>query len=236
MNGKGSQSSLARRLFLARLGKGVSVLGATAVGAPAAAAQSAGDVRWQPVRHAQDDWLDKIPGMHRFVFDTTSPEGFGTALQYAGNYFEANKNGYGLQDTDLTVVIVARHKSTAFAYNDAMWAKYSAQLSAHANNFTDPKTKQPPTVNVYAVPDGRLDPLLKKGVHLAVCQMATRNIAGQIARATGSDTESIIKELVANLATNGHVAGLAGNGHMVPAGIVALNRAQERGYALANAG
>jgi hypothetical protein len=25
---------------------------------------------WRPARHAQDDWYDKIPGQHRFVFDT----------------------------------------------------------------------------------------------------------------------------------------------------------------------
>jgi len=234
MVGKGFQSPVARRLFLARVGTGLGVLGgATAAGTPAAAAQPAEDGHWQPVRHPQDDWFDKISGKHRFLFDTTSPEGLASALQFANNYFEANKNSYGLQDSDLAVVLVLRHKSTTFGYNDAMWMKYGAHLSTHANNFTDPKTKEPPTINVYGTPGnaagqgGRMDALLKRGVHLAVCQMATRNIAGIIARATGATTETVVDELVANLVSNAR---------MVPAGIVAVNRAQEWGYAFVHAG
>ena len=226
MKGKHSEGSVARRLFLTRLGMGVGVVGASVAHSPEARAQSAADARWQPARHAQDDWFDKIPGQHRFVFDTTTADGIGMALQFGNNYFTANQTGYGLQDSDLAVVIVVRHKSTSFGYNDAMWAKYGKHLSEHAN-FTDPKTKEAPTVNVHATTGngagqaGRMDALLKRGVHLAVCQMATRNIAGIIARATGADTDTIFNELGANLVSNAR---------LVPAGIVALNRAQERGY------
>jgi hypothetical protein len=77
------------------------------------------------------------------------------ALRFAGNYFTANQNAYGLKDSDLAVVIVARHKSTSFAYTDAIWAKYGKQLSEQAE-FTDPKTKEPPKINVYAAPGRRL--------------------------------------------------------------------------------
>ena len=66
-----------------------------------------------------------------------------------------------------------------------------------------------------------LDSLVKRGVHFAVCQMATRRFAGVIAEATGGTADAVYNELVANLIPNSH---------MVPAGIVALNRAQERGY------
>ena len=69
--------------------------------------------------------------------------------------------------------------------------------------------------------DPKMDALIKKGVHFAVCQMSTRGIAGRIARANGADTDGIVKEITANL---------IGNAHMVPAGILAVNRAQERGY------
>ncbi|MBI2150296.1 MAG: hypothetical protein HYU27_06790, partial [Acidobacteria bacterium] len=68
---------------------------------------------------------------------------------------------------------------------------------------------------------GRLDSLIKRGVRLAVCQMATRAIAGQIARAANQETGAVFQELAANRLANAH---------MVPAGIVAVNRAQERGY------
>jgi hypothetical protein len=232
MNSNGTSSSQARRRFLGRIGTGLSILGATAAGGIAAQAQS-GDVRFQPARHEQDDWFDKIPGKHRFVFDTTLPDGLATGLMFATNFFEANKTGYGLSDSDLAVVIVVRHKSTAFGYNDAIWAKYSVPLSAQTNNFVDPATNAAPIINLYGTPGanggrpGRLDALLKRGAHLAVCQMATRAIAGALARATNGNADAIFNELAANLVTNGR---------LVPAGIVAVNRAQERGYTFVTAG
>lgn len=214
----------ARRAFLSQLGTGAAAAGLTVLAdRPAAAAQSAGPSDWHPRPHAEDDWLDRIPGVHRLVFDTTTPEGFAEALSFANNYFNANKNGYGLNDADLAVVIVARHSSTAFAYTDAMWTKHGALLAQRAG-FLDPKTKQAPTVNVHRA---RIDGLIDRGVHLAVCQMATRNHAGIIAKAAGTDTDTVYKELVANL---------VGNAHMVPAGVVAVNRAQERGYSLVHGG
>jgi intracellular sulfur oxidation DsrE/DsrF family protein len=209
-----------RRAFFSRLTSTATAAGLTLFAARSAAAQSAGGGEWHPRRHAEDDWLDRIPGVHRFVLDTTSPEGFDNALRFVSNYFTANQNAYGLKNEDLAVVIVARHNSTPFAYADSMWNKYGVPL-AQRNGFIDPATKRPPTVNVYRT---RLEELLQRGVHLAVCQMATRNLSGIVAKATGSDTDTIYKELVGNVVNNAH---------MVAAGIVALNRAQERGYSLA---
>ena len=218
-----SDTRRARRAFLSRLGIGATGAGLTVLADRPAAAQSPGPSEWHPQRHAQDDWLDRIPGVHRFILDTTTPEGFDDALRFASNYFTANRNGYGLKNEDLAVVIVARHHSTPFAYTDGMWSKHGVGL-AQRNGFTDPATKRPPVVNVYRT---RLEELLRQGVHLAVCQMATRNLAGIVAKAAGSDTDTIYAELVANLMSNAH---------MVPAGIVAVNRAQERGYSFVQGG
>jgi hypothetical protein len=57
--------------------------------------------------------------------------------------------------------------------------------------------------------------------------MATNRIAGVVATAVKSTQAEIYKELVANLLPNGH---------MVAAGVVAINRAQERGYSMLSAG
>jgi hypothetical protein len=239
MSGKWLQSLIARRSFLARLGAGVGILGATAVAPSAALADVAGtagsDAVWRPARHDQDNWLDQIPGVHRFMFDTTTPAGLDAALRFAANYYTTNQSAYGLKETDLAVLIIARAKSTSFGYNDAMWTKYGKQFSEQSG-FTDPKTKQPPTVNFYALPDdgsgdpasGAMQALIKKGVRLGVCAAATRNIAGRIAKATGGDTDAIVKELGANL--------VCPNARLVPAGIVAVNRAQERGYSIVSPG
>lgn len=229
-----SIAPVARRSFLARLGAGMTMAGATlAAGASPAQAQSPESGRWQPARHAQDDWMDQIPGKHRFVFDTTSAAGFGVGLAYANNFFVANESGYALKDPDAAVIIVARHFATPFAYKDAIWAKYGATL-AGVTKLNDPKTKQPPAVNLYnaagyddlASMGTTVDTLVKRGAQFAVCQMATRFFAGMLARSSGGNADAIYNEVVANLIPNAHV---------VPAGIVAVNRAQERGYSLATA-
>jgi len=194
---------MARRLFLAQLGAGAGVVGATVVSSPVAAGQVAADAPWRPARHTQDDWYDKIPGVHRFLFDTSTGDSMGWALQFATNYFAANQEVYGLKESDLAVVIVARHKSTSFAYNDAIWAKYGKQISEQAE-FMDPKTKEPPKINVYGpagetAQAGRMDALIKKGVQFAVCQMSTRGIAGRIAKANGVEPHAYLSRLLERL-------------------------------------
>jgi intracellular sulfur oxidation DsrE/DsrF family protein len=220
-----SNSPLARRSFLTGMGTGMTLLGtAAAMVVPASAeAQAVTESHFQPARHSQDDWLDQIPGQHRCVFDTTTPEGASSAALYASNFFTANQSGYNLQNADLAVVIVLRHNSTPFAYNDSIWAKYGAPISQQAGNFIDPRTKAAPIINVYGT---QLEGLTRRGVHLAVCQMATRLFAGSIARATGGNTDAVYNELAANLLASSH---------LVTAGIVAVNRAQERGYTFAHA-
>jgi intracellular sulfur oxidation DsrE/DsrF family protein len=209
------ETAVGRRFFLKNAGSRMAVLGAAvAASAPAGTAQSNAGARWQPPRHTQDDWLDQISGQHRFVFDTTTAAGMNSALLFANNYYIANASGYGLKDSDLAVVIVTRHLSTPFAYNDSIWAKYGEPIS----NFVD-RTKEPSKKNMYL---SQIDALVKRGAHVAVCQMATRALAGSIARATGGSTDDIYNEISANL---------VGNSHLVAAGIVAVNRAQERGYA-----
>ena len=225
MNAKWLQSQMARRGFLARLGLGAGVVGASVAGVSAAEPQVAADAPWKPARHPQDDWYDKIPGVHRFLFDASTAEAMGWALQFATNYFTANQQTYGLKDSDLAVVIVARHKATSFAYNDAIWAKYGKPISEQAE-YTDPKTKEAPKINVYGpagetTQAGKMDALIKKGVQFAVCAMSTRGIATRIAKANNLEVDAVVKEITANL---------IGNSHMVPAGILAVNRAQERGY------
>jgi hypothetical protein len=225
MSGHESGRTLARRAFFSKLGVGLAAGGAVGAGASPAQAQSVEGGRWQPVRHAEDDWLDQIPGKHRFVIDAPTPAGFSDALQFLNNYFNTNKNAYALQDGDLAVVLIARHLSTLFAYNDAVWAKYGVQITRRTN-YNDPKTNQPPTINLFNVADRgtTLDGLLKRGLRLGVCQVSTRGNAGMIAMATGGTADTVYNELVANLLPNAR---------LVPAGIVAVNRAQERGYSLA---
>jgi len=160
------------------------------------ATRTADAAAWQPVQHAADNWLDEVPGTHRIFFDTVTPEGFGDAVFYANNYLDASARSDGIDAASLAVVICARHHSTAFAYSDAVWAKYGMSL-AERDHFTDPRTSKPPVVNVYQASgygallrnNGvTLDTILKRGVRLAVCQLATRGRSALIARLSGFGT------------------------------------------------
>lgn len=208
-------SSPERRSFLTRFNAGAASIAALAVGGVAMAqVKSAPVARWEPARHDKDDWMDQIPGKHRLVFDTTSPEGFQNALLFASNFLLANRNDYGLQNQDMAIIVVARHISTGYGYNDAMWAKYGATLAG-----PEKQLKANPTTE-------SLMSLVNQGVQFAVCSMATRRLAGMIARAAGGNADAVNTELAANLVSNGR---------LVPAGIVAVSRAQERGYSLVSA-
>jgi hypothetical protein len=220
-----------RRMFLSRIG-GVAAIASLrspadvhADGresqAPTSQAVSA-DTRFQPARHSADDWFD-LPGKHRLFFDALTARGADDAPLFAGNFFNANKNSYGLENGDIAVVICLRHHATPFAFNDAIWAKYGAAFSDRIN-FVDPKTKAAPSVNVHAA---AYTDAVKRGIHFAVCDMATHFFAGAAAAKAGADVDAVYKELVAST---------FGNSHFVPAGIVAVNRAQERGYSIAYVG
>jgi hypothetical protein len=216
MSSNGNRPSRTRRRrFLEIAALGSAAYGAAAL--PVAAQAGAGG---GPKRHPQDEWFDQLPSGHRLVLDATTAENCEGALRYANNFAKANRDGYGLKDTDLGIIVVLRHFATVFALNDAMWGKYGAMLS-QIISFTDRKTNAAPSTNVY-LPS--LENLTKIGVHFAVCEMAARVYSGSIARRSNGDADAIYKELLSNLIPNSHP---------MPAGIVAVNRAQERGYALA---
>ena len=204
-----------RRAFLSVLA------GAGVVLAPdsAAARQPAGS----PRRHPQDDWLDQTSAKHRVIFDAWMADTFGEMLGFAGNWMRVNKDQYGLTDADLAIVIVARHGSGPYAFSEAIWTKYGKVFTA--NMSANDKVAHPnPTANVHAA---RLTALAGQGMRLAVCNLTTRAYTQRIAKETGADPEAIYKELTSNT-----VAPAI----FVPAGIVAVTRAQERGYALVSIG
>jgi hypothetical protein len=204
---------------------------ASAVAVKSAGAQTAGGTTFRPIRHPEDSWLDAAPGAkHRIVIDAATPHGAGEAVLFANNLYEQTKSAYKGTEKDLAIVIVLRHFATPFGYTDAFWAKYGKPVGTMLA-FNDPKTKQPPTTNLFNssaygldLPNlgSTLDQVQKMGTRFAICDAATHFIAGQLA-AGGGDANAIYKELVASIIPGAR---------MVSAGVVAVTRAQEYGYSL----
>ena len=212
-----------------------SVVAAAALGARSAEAQSSG--AFQPVHHSEDGWMDQRPGKHRVVIDSATPNGAGEAILYTNNLFNANNAAYaGGSDADLAIVVCMRHFATPFAFSDAMWAKYGKVIGGMVN-FTDPKAKAAPTINLYrnspeyglTLPNlgNTIDAVTKRGAYFAVCDTATHFLASQMAGPMKMTAEEIYKELSTNLIPNSR---------LVSAGVMAVTRAQEHGYSLLYAG
>jgi len=199
-----------RRQLVAGLGAA-----ATAVAFGSKQAQAAAAEAFEPARHSQDDWMDGMPGKHRIILDLTSPEGLPEGIRFAGNLFTGHKNGYGLEDPDVAIIIVLRHSATAYGYNNSFWEKHGKAL--------DSKAEVPPTGNPYDSGSRvQLSALAKRGVHFIVCGSASLGLANRVA-GPGGDTGPIIKEMTANVITSGHLT-------MGVAGVVPLTHAQERGF------
>ena len=216
---------LTRRAILTGAGTVATVAAASIVSSAQTPA-----ARFTPVRHAQDAWFDAVPGKHRNFIDASTAKGAAEAMLYANNLFEANKSGYGLTDADVAVVICLRHFATAFAFTDTVWAKYGKPMSAMLE-FTDPKSKQAPSTNLLQSAEyGLMLPNLgntipavtKRGVRFAVCDAAMHFVSVQLA-GSGGNADAIYRELSTSLIPASHI---------VPAGVVAVNRAQEHGYTL----
>jgi hypothetical protein len=210
---------LNRRALVAGLG---ATLAALTTGAKPLRAQSVPRGN-SPARHDLDRWMDELPTGHRIFVDTASRQGGQDGVQFAGNLFNINESPYGVKPADVAVILCFRHQSTAYGYNEAMWAKYGQYFSQRL------ELPKPVTVNPVN-PAGPLEDgartvalLADKGAVIAVCAQATRGMAGRIAMATGGSQDAILKELMANPVRNGR---------FVPAGVVAATHAQEYGYAL----
>ena len=171
-------SPVARRSFLSRLGLGMTTLGAT-LGSSAASAQAPAPApRWQPGRHAQDDWLDQLPGQHRFVFDTTQFEGFGGALLTPTTSFwrtrTATASGTPTSPSSSSCVTTRRCLPSTTRCGRSTASRWRSEAASRI-----PRPGQAPKVNIFnaaalvaQLPSlgTTLDSLLKRGVHLAVCR------------------------------------------------------------------
>ena len=176
-----------------------------------------------------DEWLSKIKGKHRQVFDATSAnEGFGVA--FALNFLDTTKEAQKLTDADLTAVVVLRHFSMPLTLNDKMWAKYKI---GELLNVKDPKTNAFATRNIFRdnIP---LHPNLTyeqaittRGVIICACNMALTVASGMAAPKAGVTADVAKKEWTANL-----LPGVV----LVPSGVYAVNRAQETGCTYCYAG
>ncbi len=175
-------------------------------------------------------WLNKITGAHKQVYDIPVING-GAGLLFSRVFYITNKET-GVPASDLGVVCILRHHAAAFGMTDAMWAKYKF---GKVFGIDDPKTKAPSKRNFfYKVPADELDlpgmsidALMADGALFGVCHMAIKGGSMMLAKKTGMSAADIEKDMISNL-----IPGM----QVVPSGVWAVNRVQERGCTYCFAG
>ena len=221
-----------RRQFLGKLAGGAAAIGLTSVISPLSGfaksnfSNSPGD---------PDQWFDQIKGKHRIVFDVPHPnEIFPFAWP---RIFLVTNAATGTPEKDSSIVVVLRHTAIPYAMEDRLWSKYNFGETFKAE---DPKTKKPSTRNPFwkpkqgdfnipgvgVVPIG-INELQDSGVMFCVCDMALTVYSGVVAKSLNLDPVEVKKDWV---------SGLLPGIQVVPAGIWAINRAQEHGCSYCFAG
>lgn len=211
-----------RRRFLGSFASGMAALGIATLGDPARVVAGAsnpmmaGDTSFE-------EWLGKIKGKHKQVFDSMMPDG-GIPLAWARVYLESNKS-IGVPESDCSAVVVLRHESIPLAMEDRLWAKYKF---GEVFKLNDMGTNAPsvrnmfwkPRPNELPLPGMGLNELLDSGVLVAVCDMALTFYSQHVAGAMKMSAEECKKDWV-----SGVFQGI----QIVPSGVLAINRAQEHG-------
>lgn len=177
-------------------------------------------------RGADDEWLDRLTGTHRMLFDMPELSG-GLPPLHMLNYLNTYNTAYQVPDTDINVVGTFYGGTTLLAVNDAMWAKYRLGEIAGANDPAgSPWTRNPWRTVVHAagmeVAAAGIEALQRRGVLFLACNNALNFFVNVIAEARGADRAVVDGEIRANL-----LPGVI----VVPAMVIAIEKAQGRGVA-----
>jgi intracellular sulfur oxidation DsrE/DsrF family protein len=215
-----------RRSFLARLATGSAAVatGGLLSRLGIATAEAAEVEHAAPAPEFSEAWLGKLTGKHRQFFDVTGVNS-GWALGFAMNFLNSNNETYKLADNNLSAVVGLRHFGVPMAFTDEIWARYKL---GETLGIIDPATKAPavrnfvfhPRAGDLPFPGMALDKLMPRGVQVTCCNVALTALSGMTSAHAGVSPVAARTEWIAHL-----IPGVV----LVPSGVLAVNRAQEKG-------
>jgi intracellular sulfur oxidation DsrE/DsrF family protein len=217
-----------RRDFLGKIISGATAIGIVSIAAPVKLI--AEPFMLESNVNDATDWFKKLKGKkHKMVVDGTAIHD-GQALGWTEAFLDTY-NELGIPDNELGVIYICRSMGTVLALNDKMWEKYAIGERA---KVIDPLTKENSLRNPFYKPKERdevdtnsVDVLQTRGVMFCVCNHAIEGMAEALAEKLNLKKEDVQKEFKENI-----FPGI----QLVPAGIWALNHAQEMGCTFCNGG
>lgn len=179
-----------------------------------------------PITDAWDmSWTDRIRGKFRAVFD--SPElSDGDALFRACAWCDQQREVYGTPRSEMSPVVVFRHKAIPLVMNDTYWARFKVGKAEKVKNDA---TKEWFTTNpIWATPPGmperfkeyNLERFLASGGIVLACHLAFGEIVSKI-----KEKDKLSNEDAERVARQQLVPGVI----LQPSGVFAALRAQQEG-------
>ena len=175
-------------------------------------------------------WLDQLTAKHKQIFDV-SAYADGGGLFFAKNYFNAHRDAFGTTYPDVQAVLGIHGDAYPVVFGDAIWARYDFGRRVKAK---DPRTGKPALRNVLWQPregeemyEYSVNALQPRGAKFILCNNVLRFLTRTLAGETGATYDATRSELI---------GGLLPGVTVVPAMVVALGLAQERGCAYVYAG
>ena len=185
-----------------------------------------------PVRRARAEefdltWVDRVKGKYRAVFDVPEIDsGYGVwrASLWGQEYMDVLK----VSPSDMTPVLVMRHKGIALAMQQSFWDKYEV---AKSNSVMHPITQQSTDRNPVLLSSKRgevpadldevaLDRYVSRGGIALACNLAFDDMIELVTKKDGGTPESARKTALAGL-----VPGVL----LQPSGVFAALHAQDVG-------
>lgn len=180
-----------------------------------------------------EDWLEKLNGKHKMVFDVPKPHGI-FAFAWPKVFLLTNQ---ATGTPEANSVVVLRHDGIPYAMEDRLWEKYKfgevfgvndqrTGKPALRNPMWQPKDGEFVVPGMGPVPIG-INQLQDSGVIFCVCDAALTVNAHTIAGKMNLDGAEVRKDFD---------AGILPGFNVVPSGLWAIGRAQERGCGYCFAG
>ncbi len=177
-----------------------------------------------------EEWLGKLNGKHKMVFDVTQPHGI---FPFAWpRVFLLTNQATGTPEKENNVVVVLRHNGFPYAISDRLWEKYKLGEAYGINDHLTgkPALRNPmwhPKPGEFAVPgigpvQIGIKELQDSGVVFCICDMALTVNSYALAGKMKMDGAEIKKEMLSEILPDIN---------LVPSGIWAVGRAQEKGCA-----
>lgn len=224
-----------RRTFLGALAGSTAAISMASFAAPLSAGAKTINEHMETDPDDPEDWMKQIKGKHRVVFDVTQPN---DVFPFAWpRIFLVTNEQTGTPEKENSVVVILRHSAIPYALKDELWAKYKlgeffkaddmmTKAPAVRNPFWQPKAGDYKVPGVGNVAIG-INELQQSGVQFLACHMALTVYSAVMADKMNMKPEDVKKDWMA-----GVLPGI----QVVPSGVWALGRAQEKGCGYVFAG